>query len=97
MWARGEVTKDSDGNTIGLWGAAQDITERKRSEEEIRRLNSDLEKRVSERTDELRRLVNAMAGREVRMAELKDVIYQLRAQLEQSGLTPVANDPLMEH
>ena len=53
-----------------------------------------LEERVRERTAELRNLVNAMAGREVRMAELKDVIRQLRAQLEAAGLTPVADDPL---
>ena len=36
-----------------------------------------------------------MAGREVRMAELKDVIRQLRAQLEEAGLTPVADDSLL--
>lgn len=94
MWVRGEVTKDIEGNTISLWGAAQDITERKRVEEEVHRLNADLEKRVAERTAELRGLVNAMAGREVRMAELKEVIRRLRDQLEQSGLTPVADDPL---
>jgi len=35
-----------------------------------------------------------MAGREVRMAELKGVIRKLRAQLEAVGLTPVADDPL---
>ncbi len=29
MWVRGEAVVDADGNTIGLWGAAQDITERK--------------------------------------------------------------------
>ena len=32
MWVRGETVNDSAGNTIGLWGAAQDITERKRTE-----------------------------------------------------------------
>ena len=36
MWVRGEVSKDSDGNTIGLWGAAQDITDRKRTENTLR-------------------------------------------------------------
>ena len=39
--------------------------------------------------------VNLMAGREVRMAELKGVIRKLRAQLEEAGLTPVADDPLL--
>jgi two-component system, chemotaxis family, CheB/CheR fusion protein len=32
MWVRGETVKNNDGKTIGLWGAAQDITERKRVE-----------------------------------------------------------------
>ncbi len=35
MWARGEAVKDSDGNIIGLWGAAQDITERKKVERKL--------------------------------------------------------------
>lgn len=39
-------------------------------------------------------IINAMAGREVRMAELKKVIKKLRAQIKNAGMTPVANDPL---
>jgi len=62
----------------------EDITERVRAEEELRK-----------QAAELKRLVNLMAGREVRMAELKDVIRQLRAQLEEAGLAPVADDPLL--
>jgi hypothetical protein len=50
---------------------------------------------VEERTADLKKLVNAMAGREVRMAELKGVIRELRAQLEEAGLEPVADDPLL--
>ncbi len=34
MWVRGEAEKDSNGNIISIWGAAQDITERKKQEEE---------------------------------------------------------------
>lgn len=30
MWVRGETVVDSNGNTVGLWGAAQDISEHKR-------------------------------------------------------------------
>ena len=37
MWVRGEADVDSSGKTVGLWGAAQDITERKQSEETLRR------------------------------------------------------------
>jgi len=32
MWVRGEAVKDNESKIIGLWGAAQDITERKRVE-----------------------------------------------------------------
>ncbi len=36
MWVRGEATKDSEGNIVSLWGAAQDITERKHIEMQLR-------------------------------------------------------------
>lgn len=36
MWVRGEATKDSAGNIVSLWGAAQDISERKRIEMKLR-------------------------------------------------------------
>lgn len=51
--ARGEATRDADGNIVNLHGTVQDITVRKQAEEEIRRLNADLERRVLERTAEL--------------------------------------------
>jgi PAS domain S-box-containing protein len=35
MWVRGETEQDREGKTIGLWGAAQDITERKLAEVEL--------------------------------------------------------------
>jgi len=55
-----------------------------------------LEERVQERTADLEKTINLMAGREVRMAELKKVIKKLRKQLKDMGVTPVANDPLEE-
>ena len=63
----------------------EDVTERVRVDEELRK-----------QAAELKRMVNLMTGREVRMAELKQVIRKLRAQLEEAGLEPVANDPLLE-
>lgn len=37
MWVRGEATKDSEGNIVSLWGAAQDITERKKTEQQLKK------------------------------------------------------------
>ena len=55
-----------------------------------------LEEMVRERTDKLQKTVNLMAGREMRMVELKKTILKLRDQLESAGMTPVADDPLKE-
>ena len=35
MWVRGETKTDSEGDTVGLWGAAQDISERKEREKQL--------------------------------------------------------------
>jgi hypothetical protein len=76
-------------------GVARDITEQKRVQEALDKQQKDLEELVAERTAELRTMVDAMSGREVRMAELKGVIRQLRAQLEDAGMVPAADDPLL--
>jgi PAS domain S-box-containing protein len=77
------------------WGIGVDVTERVRAEAALQQAHNGLEQRVAERTAELRKMVNLMAGREVRMAELKEAIRKLRAQLEEAGLVPAADDPLV--
>jgi len=52
--ARAEFERDTEGRAIRAFGVTQEITERKRAENEIRRLNASLEQRILERTRELK-------------------------------------------
>ena len=82
--------KDADGNVTRASTVARDVTERKRAEEEIRRLNETLEARVAERTAQL-------AERE---HQLRDLVAKLMVAQEEErrrvayevhdGLTQVA-------
>ncbi|QBG48769.1 PAS domain S-box protein [Verrucomicrobia bacterium S94] len=87
---------DDDGRLIGILGMSRDITDRKRVEEQIANHQKELEEEVLERTKELRTIVNAMAGRENRMAELKAINKTLCSQLEAAGIVPDVTDPLQQ-
>lgn len=70
---------DDEGQVLGIFGISHDISERKRAEMEIQRLNAELEQRVATRTAELQ-----CANR-----ELEELIYaithNLRAPLRAMG------------
>jgi PAS domain S-box-containing protein len=76
---------DRNGRSIGFLGAMIDISERKQLEEQLQK-----------QIEEQKKVLRLMAGREIRMAELKDVIRQLRQQLIDAGIEPMAQDPLAE-
>lgn len=53
VFDRGFVFRNADGKAMRMIGAMMDISERKRAEEALARLNTELEQRVIERTHEL--------------------------------------------
>ncbi|QYM77909.1 PAS domain-containing protein [Horticoccus luteus] len=75
MRDRGKAVRLPQGDIDYLTGAAVDITDRKEAEEEVRRLNSDLEQRVTRRTAEL-----AQTNKELE-AFIYSVSHDLRAPL----------------
>ncbi len=56
------IYRDEQGNVLGVFAAARDVTDRKSAENEIIKLNKELEKRVTERTAELERLNKELEG-----------------------------------
>lgn len=58
--ARGEAKRDDAGRIVGLRGTAQDITERRALQDELQRINSELETRVEQRTAELAEAVREL-------------------------------------
>jgi PAS domain S-box-containing protein len=93
LWFRDVVyvVRDEQGPKK-LRGFLVEITALKQAERILMDSRAEMERRVEERTAELRRLVQAMAGREVRMHELKRVIAGLNQQLRAHGLQPAVRD-----
>jgi len=74
---------DRNNQLIGLIHIARDITERKRTEEEINRAKNELEMRVEERTSELKKineqLKEEIAERKLAVCALRKSDYKYRA------------------
>ncbi len=70
-------------NVVCQW---VDISEQKAAETELKAHREHLEELVEDRTEELRKTVRLMTGREKRMAELKEEISRLHEVIAQSGM-----------
>jgi PAS domain S-box-containing protein len=87
------VLRDEKGNVVNTLSSGEDITERKKMEEDLRRSRDELEKRVRERTAELAR-TNEELRTEIN--ERKRTEEELRAaSLYARGLIEASLDPLV--
>jgi len=95
VWVHASVTltRDAQGNPLRSIGVVQDITERRRAEQQLKTLNDTLEQRVIQRTSQLRALASQLSQAEQqerhRLSEtLHDHLQQLliAARLKIAGL-----------
>ena len=73
------------GLVVGAVVVFRDITERKQTEEEIRRLNEGLEKRVAERTADLQRTSEELKDSQMALMNIVEDLNEKTAELESAN------------
>ncbi|MBD3382476.1 MAG: PAS domain S-box protein, partial [candidate division Zixibacteria bacterium] len=85
--SQGEVIRDDDGRPVRMVGTIQDISERVEAEQEIRKLNEELEKRVAERTSKLMEEIEGREGIETALLDEKEKVQSILDNAGQGFLT----------
>jgi len=67
------VYRDENGEVIGVFAAARDITESKKAEEALKKAHDNLEKLVEERTSQLEKAYSSLKKSEGRLAEAQRI------------------------
>ena len=82
---RGKImTIDSDGKPLRFIGIHTDISERKEAQEEIRKMNEELERKVLERTNELEKRGHELLDNEAALMNIVEDLNLKSAELHQS-------------
>ncbi len=83
IMSRGKlISRDGDGNPLRLIGTHTDISERKRAQNDILRLNASLEERVQERTEELQSQQEELRQSNEELAEKNQLLADQKLQVE---------------
>ena len=69
------VYRDENGEVIGVFAAARDITERKKAEEALKKVRDNLEKLVEERTKQLEKAYKSLKKSEEGLAEAQRMAH----------------------
>jgi PAS domain S-box-containing protein len=88
---------DMEGKSLGWLASVGDISERKRQEEEIRRLNAELEEKVRRRTADLEEKIASLNRAESELQKLNEELTRKNLQLEASNRELEAYSSTVSH